>query len=51
MGRLYRDEEVIGRRGLMFRMGRGYFVYDGSCRVLSRDSKKLLGRNKLRMSR
>lgn len=51
MGRLHRDEEATGRRGLMFRMGRGHPAHDGSCRVLSRDSKKLLGRNKLRMSR
>lgn len=43
-------EEAGGRGGMMLRMGRGHPTLNGSCRVLSRDSKKLLGRNKLRLA-
>lgn len=43
-------EEAGGRRGKMFGMGRGHPTLDGSCRVLRRDSKKLLSRNKLRLA-
>lgn len=50
VGHLPRDEEAGGRRGMMFRMGKGQPTLGGSCKVLIRDSKRLLGRNKLRLA-
>lgn len=50
MGHLPKDEEAGGKRGMMFRMGRGQPTLGGSCRVLTGDSKKVTGQKQAKAS-